>query len=129
MARSRLRQGPPIYDWQLTNEEIAVVRGLDLPVNIRNELDSQVPGQTLLIRTTAMRKLRMRMMEERELADEQARYQGYLSLADKASRLEDELAAARVEVEQTLADNRRLRHKLESKTAEPALAESARPTR
>ena len=75
-STTRIRQGPPIYDWQLTSAELAMARGLDLPEEVAAELGGDVPGEALLIRTTTMRKLKWRLREERDLADEVGPLQG-----------------------------------------------------
>ena len=127
--RRHLAQGrrEPIYDWQLTDAELAIAKGLtQLPRSLQDDLAEQ-PG-TLLARTTAMRKLRAYMEEERRLGDEIAAYEGYKDLADKTERLADENASLRVEVDAAKRENTSLRTRLQQATAQPALAAHSGPT-
>lgn len=122
-----LNRRQPIHDWQLTDRELEIAHGVKgLPKQIMAELRSE--GANLLVRTTALTKLRKHMEAERLLHEEVAKFEGYRDLHAKAETLQatvemqrDELAKAHRELEQ-------LKKKLERTIAAPAMAISGEPT-
>ena len=116
-----------LRDWQLTDREIDYLRhDPRMPQAAKDLLDRE--GPTITARVATLRAMRERLREERELADEYARYEGFtdrerqVEATQAAERaLRDELAAANRQVEE-------LRQQLRAVTARPALAVDASPT-
>jgi hypothetical protein len=116
------------YDWQLTDAEAAIARGLpNLPDRFAEELRER-PAD-LLVRTTAMRKLRAYLEEERRLGEEVARYQGFKDVEEQVEVLQAQVASLRIERDAAVAGEKEARQRLRERTAEPALAANAASTR
>lgn len=114
-------------DWQLTDAEVKYLHGdRRMPEAARELLDRE--GGSLTSRVATLRAMRERLEEERRLADEYARFEGF---RDRETQLEATQASERMVRDELAAAKREiagLRQQLRAATARPALAVDAEPT-